>query len=105
MLLLGAYSSFRFPVSHRTPAQAPHRRRLKILARMSAHDLKAKADLAAPGYRGLAERGFTLRLHAFDWNCPDNITPRFTADEIEAAIAPLRARLRDLGSRERALAR
>ena len=76
------------------------RRRLKILARMSAHDLKAEGDLAArlatPGYRGLAERGFTLRLHAFDWNCPQHITPRFTADEIEAAIAPLRARLRDL---------
>ena len=41
----------------------PRRRRLKILARMSAHDLKAKTDLArrlaVPGYRGLAERGFT----------------------------------------------
>jgi len=76
------------------------RRRLKILARISAHDLKAEGDLAArlatPGYRGLAERGFTLRLHAFDWNCPQHITPRFTADEIEAAITPLRARLRDL---------
>ncbi len=76
------------------------RRRLKILARMSAHDLKANGDLGArlatPGYRGLAERGFTLRLHAFDWNCPQHITPRFKADEIEAAIAPLRARLRDL---------
>jgi uncharacterized protein len=76
------------------------RRRLKILARMSAHDLKAETDLAArlvtPGYRGLPERGFTLRLQAFDWNCPQHITPRFAADEIEAAIAPLRARLRDL---------
>ncbi len=76
------------------------RRRLKILARMSAHDLKAEAGLAerlaTPGYRGLAERGFTLRLHAFDWNWAQHITPRFTADEIEAAIAPLRARLRDL---------
>jgi predicted pyridoxine 5'-phosphate oxidase superfamily flavin-nucleotide-binding protein len=76
------------------------RRRLKILARVSTHDLKAEADLAqrlaTQGYRGLPERGFTLRLHAFDWNCPQPITPRFTADEIEAAIAPLRARLRDL---------
>ena len=76
------------------------RRRLKILARMSEHDLKVEADLAArlatPGYRGLPERGFILRLHAFDWNCPQHITPRFTADEIDAAIAPLRDRLRDL---------
>jgi uncharacterized protein len=76
------------------------RRLLKILARMSEHDLKVEVDLAArlatPGYRGLPERGFTLRLHAFDWNCPQHITPRCTADEIDAAIAPLRDRLRDL---------
>jgi hypothetical protein len=78
----------------------PRRARLKILARMAAHDLKAEPDLAArlatPGYRALAERGFTLRLHAFDWNCSQHITPRFTTAEIETAIAPFRARLRDL---------
>jgi len=78
----------------------PRRRRLKILARMTPHDLKAEpalaARLATPGYRGLPERGYVLRLHAFDWNCPQHITPRFTASEIEAALAPLNARLRDL---------
>ena len=41
----------------------------------------------------MAERGFTLRLEAFDWNCPQHITPRFTAAEIEAASAPLHARI------------
>lgn len=75
----------------------PHRRRLKILAHMRPHDLKAEPDLAArlatPGYRGLPERGFTLRLEAFDWNCPQHITPRFTAAEVEDATAPLRERL------------
>jgi predicted pyridoxine 5'-phosphate oxidase superfamily flavin-nucleotide-binding protein len=78
----------------------PNRRRLKVLAHMSAHDLKGAPDLAealaAPGYRGLAERGFTLRLEAFDWNCPQHITPRFTAAEVEAASAPLRQRLADV---------
>ena len=75
----------------------PRRRRLKILAHMSAHDLTAEPELAArlatSGYRGVAERGFTLRLEAFDWNCPQHITPRFTAAEIEAASAPLHARI------------
>jgi predicted pyridoxine 5'-phosphate oxidase superfamily flavin-nucleotide-binding protein len=75
----------------------PHRARLKILAHMSAHDLGADADLAKklalPGYKGRAERGFVLRLDAFDWNCPQHITPRFTMAEIEAATAPLRGRL------------
>ena len=78
----------------------PRRRRLKILARMSAHDLRAEPDLAArlatPGYRGLVERGFVLKLHAFDWNCPQHITPRFTAADVEAAVAPLHARLEAL---------
>ncbi|HXZ17106.1 MAG TPA: pyridoxamine 5'-phosphate oxidase family protein [Roseiarcus sp.] len=78
----------------------PRRRRLKILARMTAHDLKAEPELAArlatPGYRALAERGFTLSLHAFDWNCSQHITPRFTAAQVEMAIAPLKARLQEI---------
>jgi predicted pyridoxine 5'-phosphate oxidase superfamily flavin-nucleotide-binding protein len=78
----------------------PNRRRLKLLAHMTAHDLKAEPELAAslatPGYRGFPERGFTLRLEAFDWNCPQHIVPRFTAAELEAASAPLRERLAEL---------
>ncbi|MGY2733794.1 pyridoxamine 5'-phosphate oxidase family protein [Sphingomonas sp. UYP23] len=75
----------------------PHRRRMKILAHMTAHDLAAEpalaARLATPGHRAVPERAFTLRLEAFDWNCPQHITPRFTPAEIEAASAPLHARL------------
>jgi predicted pyridoxine 5'-phosphate oxidase superfamily flavin-nucleotide-binding protein len=78
----------------------PHRRRLKILARMAPRNLTAEPDLAArlatPNYPGVAERGFTLRLHAFDWNCSQHITPRFTEGEVEAAMAPLSARLEKL---------
>jgi len=75
----------------------PRRRRLKVLAHMTPHDLPAEPSLAArlatPGYRAVPERGFTLRLEAFDWNCPQHITPRFTASEVEEATVPLRARL------------
>lgn len=78
----------------------PRRRRMKILAHMSAHDLTAEPDFAAQlamaDYRGVAERGFRLRLEAFDWNCPQHITPRFTQAEVEEAIAPLQARVRTL---------
>ena len=78
----------------------PHRARLKILAHASVHDLSAEPDLAeklaTPGYRGVAERGIVLRLEVFDWNCPQHITPRFTTAEIEAATAPLRARISEL---------
>lgn len=75
----------------------PRRRRLKILAHMRVHDLGAEPDLAARlatlDYRGVAERLFTLRLEAFDWNCPQHITPRFTPAEIDAASAPQHARI------------
>ena len=75
----------------------PNRARLKILAHVEARDLAGEPELAArlalPGYRGKPERALLLRLEAFDWNCPQHITPRFTAAEIEVATAPLRARI------------
>jgi hypothetical protein len=37
-----------------------------------------------------------LRLDAFDWNCPQHITPRFTEEEINKATQPLRERLAQL---------
>jgi predicted pyridoxine 5'-phosphate oxidase superfamily flavin-nucleotide-binding protein len=71
----------------------PRRARLKILAHMSAHDLKSDPKLAerlvVPGYKARPERAFILRLEAFDWNCPQHITPRFTQGEVEAAVLPL----------------
>ena len=75
----------------------PRRRRLKLYGRIDARDLAADpvlaARLALPDYRGVVERAFVLRLEAFDWNCPQHITPRFTEIEIAAASAPLTARL------------
>ena len=75
----------------------PNRRRLKILAHMEARELGAAPDLAArldlPGYKGKPERAFLLHLETFDWNCPQHITPRFTAAEIENAVSPLRSRI------------
>ena len=33
-----------------------------------------------------------------DWNCPQHITPRFTAEEIDELVAPLHARIAELGA-------
>jgi predicted pyridoxine 5'-phosphate oxidase superfamily flavin-nucleotide-binding protein len=75
----------------------PNRQRLKILAHMSVRDLAAEPDLAerllSPGYKGRPERAFILELESFDWNCPQHITPRFTADEVAAGTSVLRERL------------
>jgi predicted pyridoxine 5'-phosphate oxidase superfamily flavin-nucleotide-binding protein len=71
--------------------------RLKIFARVEAVRLDMNPDLAAvvamPGYKAKPERILLLRLTAFDWNCPQHITPRFTEGEIARAVQPLRDRL------------
>ena len=85
----------------------PNRARLKILAHMEARELDAASDLASrlalSRYRGKPERAFLLHLETFDWNCPQHITPRFTAAEIETAVSPLHTRIAALEAENRAL--
>ena len=85
----------------------PNRRRLKIYAHVEAKDLSADPELAAnlttPQYRARVERALVLHLAAFDWNCPQHITPRFSQAELAPALAPLRSRLEALESENRAL--
>jgi predicted pyridoxine 5'-phosphate oxidase superfamily flavin-nucleotide-binding protein len=85
----------------------PNRRRLKIFARVEAVDLGADPDLDArlgqPGYRARIERALRFHVEAFDWNCPQHITPRFTEAEVAAAVLPLRERLAALEAENTAL--
>lgn len=37
--------------------------------------------LVDTAYGAKVERGWRIRLEAFDWNCPQHITPRYTVDE------------------------
>jgi predicted pyridoxine 5'-phosphate oxidase superfamily flavin-nucleotide-binding protein len=80
----------------------PHRARLKIYAHIEAKDLANDPELAAklamPGYKGRLERALLLHLDAFDWNCPQHITPRFTEAELTDILAPVRQRLEALES-------
>jgi hypothetical protein len=66
--------------------------RLKILGRarmVDATDEVTLKRLALPNYRAQVERGMLISVAAFDWNCPQHITQRFTVAEFEAAIDPL----------------
>lgn len=79
----------------------PARERLKIIGHAEvlmpadAGDLIAK--LSVP--KGAAiERIFRIDVVGFDWNCPKYITPRFTAKEVEEAVAPLKERIEELES-------
>jgi len=74
-----------------------HRRRLKIFGHMriadAADDPALAARLAVPDYPGRVERLVLIAVEAFDWNCPQHITPRFTQTEIDAALVPVREEL------------
>jgi uncharacterized protein len=76
------------------------RARLKIYAHVERLPLDADQGLTElvsdPTYKGRAEGIFRLTLEAYDWNCPQHITPRYTEQEIEQAVAPLRERLQRL---------
>jgi predicted pyridoxine 5'-phosphate oxidase superfamily flavin-nucleotide-binding protein len=71
----------------------PNRWRLKICAHAELRGLKDDPDLAqclaSPYYKGKIERAVLLRLKAFDWNCPQHITPRFTEAELARALEPV----------------
>jgi predicted pyridoxine 5'-phosphate oxidase superfamily flavin-nucleotide-binding protein len=61
--------------------------RLKILGRTKilegneeAQELIAK--LRTSERNAFTERAFVIRIEAFDWNCPQHITPRFTEEEV-----------------------
>lgn len=63
-----------------------NRRRLKIFGRLAAIDADddpaLAATLAVPDYPARIERAVLITVEAFDWNCPQHITPRFTEAEI-----------------------
>ena len=69
----------------------PNKARLKILARAKIVDLDSDPSLAAKladPEGGKVEQLMTFEVEAFDWNCPQFITPRFTADDIRETLGP-----------------
>jgi len=75
-----------------------NRLRLKVFGRMRVYDLgdappELVFDVELPDYPARAERVIAIGVEAFDWNCPQHITPRFTEDEVRSAVAPLREQI------------
>jgi predicted pyridoxine 5'-phosphate oxidase superfamily flavin-nucleotide-binding protein len=70
------------------------RRRLKIYghARITTveDDAALAESLAVPEYDAVVERAVVVSVEAFDWNCQQHITPRFTAAELEPHLVALR---------------
>ncbi|PWA06721.1 pyridoxamine 5'-phosphate oxidase family protein [Flavobacterium laiguense] len=70
----------------------PARARLKIFARAEIVELKDSPELLDSfdlgEYQYRPERIMLFHIEAYDWNCPQHITPRFTVGEIEKALKP-----------------
>lgn len=86
-----------------------HQRRLKIYGRARVVTVEDDPDLVAtftdPSYEAVVERAVLVTVEAYDWNCPQHITQRFSAAELEPHLAPLRdllAALRDENAELRA---
>ncbi len=84
----------------------PHPERLKILGHARIEDARQHpelvAQLAEAEVHRIVERLFFIDLISFDWNCPKYITPRYTAAEVEEAVAPLRQHIAELEGQQKA---
>jgi len=89
----------------------PQRRRLKLLGHARVIDLAELGDkapalagqLQIDDAGGVVERVLLIEVEAFDWNCPQHITPRFSEREMQAVVEPLRRRIAALEARLREL--
>jgi predicted pyridoxine 5'-phosphate oxidase superfamily flavin-nucleotide-binding protein len=76
-----------------------HRTRLKLLGHaelIGTERTEVLESLSVPQYKAKVERGILIHVAAYDWNCPQHITPRFTQEQVETAIQPLRQRVATL---------
>ena len=78
----------------------PRQLRLKFLGHvriLEGADAKEWiAKLSEPGYDAVVERVYVIRVDAFDWNCQQHITPRFTEEQIRGALQPIEERMQAL---------
>ena len=66
----------------------PNQARLKIIghARIVEPGMDAALEtmVRVEGYKAMVERVVVIAITAYDWNCSQHITPRWTAEEIQA---------------------
>jgi predicted pyridoxine 5'-phosphate oxidase superfamily flavin-nucleotide-binding protein len=90
-------------------ADYPRKTRLKILGHAKVSSASEDPDLLSKlelqGYTARIERLVVITVEAFDWNCQQHITPRYTKDELRQAIAPLLARIERLEKENASLKR
>ena len=75
-----------------------NRQRIKIWgrARVVEDDSALLEKLVDPGYDGRPERAVVFEIVAWDINCPQHITRRYTEAEVATAVKKLTARIAEL---------
>ena len=85
----------------------PYRARLKMYAKVKIIQLKDDPALFARidpnDHEHRSERMMVLDVQAYDWNCPQHITPRYTAEEIEQAFMPQKKHISELEAENKKL--
>ncbi len=76
----------------------PNQSRLKILGRVKVYQGTEEArelieKLRMVNQRTPPERAMVIHVEAFDWNCQQHITPRYTEAELAKMLEPMRKRL------------
>lgn len=78
----------------------PNKTRLKLLGRVHTLDPSDQETLQKLSlddrHRARTERGLRVSVEAFDWNCPQYITPRYTKAETDQAVSSLQAKILEL---------
>jgi hypothetical protein len=82
--------------------------RLKILGRAKIYEGDTDAQeliekLKVPTEKTPTERAVVIHVEAFDWNCQQHITPRYTEDELKPMLEPMRKRLEELEAENKRL--
>ena len=76
------------------------KRRLKIYATVEVIELNDHQDLYSlldlEEYKFSPERMLVFHIEAFDWNCPQHITPRYTIEEFDKLLEPQREYIKNL---------
>lgn len=85
----------------------PSRTRLKVLATAEIVELKNNQALYnmldLQEYKFKPERMMVFNIEAYDWNCPQHITPRYTIEEIEEAFSGQRKLVEELQAENKVL--
>ena len=82
------------------------RQRLKLLGRGRLLTDPEIIDALTPyADAGHVERAFVVTVDAYDWNCPEHITPLFTEAEFGNELERLRHRVAELEAQLRAVTR